>query len=106
MHRGSPVPGDLSEVGDGHARQRQRSVQGRHVGEAHAQSSVPFRRVFLHPQPNPLLDLHLAAAEHQAVPERVRRPLCESTPLAQADLVSHSLVVKGQRTEAGQAAPV
>lgn len=100
------MPGDLSEVGNGQFGQRQRSVQGRHVGEAHAQSSVPVRRIFLHPQKNPLLDSHWAAAEHQAAPERVLHPLCESTPMAQADLFSHSLAVEGQMAEAKQAATV
>lgn len=105
MHGSSPVPVDVSEVGDGHVGQRLRSGWRWHVGEAHTQSSLAVHQILLHPQTNPLLDLHWAANEHQAVPERLPRPLCESTPLAQAHIVSHSLRVEGQRTEAGQATP-
>ncbi len=55
---------------------------------------------------NLLLNPHLAAAEHNAMFERGRLPLCEQRPPAQADLASNSLRVKGQRAEAVHAAPV
>lgn len=77
-----------------------------HVGEAHTQNSVPVTQILLQPQTNPLLDPHRAAAEYQAVLERAPQSLCSSTALTQADIVSHSLTVEGQGSEAGLAAPV
>lgn len=106
IHRESPVAWDIGEVGDGHDGERQRSGRGRDGGEAHAQGAVPAAQIFLHPETEPLLDLHRAAAEHQAVLERVVCPLSEATPSAQPDLVARGARVEGQRAEAGQAAPV
>lgn len=106
MQCGGPVALDIGDVGNGQGGQRQIPVRGRHIGEAQAHGSFPVGQIFFNPQANPLLDLHRAAAEHQAVPERVRRPLCEPTFMAQPDLVPDSQRVEGQRAEAGSATSV
>lgn len=105
-HSSGPVARFLGQVGYGHGREGQASGCRVHVGEAHAQPSVPARGRLQHLQMDLLPDPHRAATEHQAVLEGGVGPGGQSAVPTQAHLVSKDLGVEGQGAETGASTAV